>query len=131
VIQNVVAVIGDIEIDVPVVVVVAGCHAHAFIGVAQSSRFRDIGERQFARFGEIIPEQAVARFPTRRNGHQRLALRSGGIPLDQINVHIAVVIVVEQRGARSDHFGKKHLARGAGILPEVYPDLFGDVLEGE
>ena len=80
---------------------------------------------------EIIPEQAVARFPTRRNGHQRLALRSSGISLDQKNVHIAVVIVVDQRRARSHHFGKKHLAGGAGKLPEVDPDLFGDVLEKE
>ncbi len=131
VIQNVVAVIGDVEIDVPVVVVVAGRHAHAFIGVAYAGRFRDIGERQFARFFEIIPEQAVARLPTRRNGHQRLALRSGGISLDQINVQVAVVIIVDQRRARSHHFGQKHFAGGAGELPEVDPGLFRDVLEGE
>ena len=131
VIKNVVAVIGDIEIDVAVVVVVAGRHAHAFIGVAHAGRFGDIGEGQFAASVEIIAEQAVAGFPARRHGHQRLALRSSGIALDQINVHIAVVVVVDQRGARSHHFGKKHLARGAGILPEVDPGLFGDILEGE
>lgn len=56
-------------------------------------------------------------------------MRRGGIPLNQKNVQIAVVIVIEQRGARPDHFGKQHFARGAGKLPEVDPNLFGDVLE--
>jgi hypothetical protein len=44
VIKNIVAVIGDIKIDVPVVIVVARRHSHAFIGVSDAGRFRDIGE---------------------------------------------------------------------------------------
>ena len=130
-IQNVVAVIRHIEIGVAVVVIVAGRDAHALVGVSQAGRFGNIGEGEFAARIQVIPEQAVAGFPARRHRDQRFALRIGRIALDQKNVHIAVVVVVDQRGAGSHHFRQKEFSGGAGILPEVDPALFGDILKRE
>jgi hypothetical protein len=63
VVQDVVAVIGDLEIDVPVVVVVPGRHAHAFIGVACTGRFRARSERCVdARTTRSWPQRSLAKY---------------------------------------------------------------------
>ena len=122
-------VICHIQIGVAIVVIVAGCDTYAFIGVVEASRFGNICEREFAAWIQVIPEQPVARFPARGQWNKSLALGIGGIALDQKNVHISVVVVVDQRGAGSNHLRQKVIARRAGILPEVDACLFGDIFE--
>ena len=100
-IKNVATVIRDIEIGVAVVVIVAGRDAHALIGVSQAGRFGNVGEGEFAAWIQVIAEQAVAGFPARGHRDQSFALRVGRIALDQKNVQIAVIVVVDQRGART------------------------------
>ena len=115
-------VIRHIKIGVAIVVIVAGRDAHALTRVSQAGRLGDVGEREFAaRFAQRVqvelPEEAVTGFPASRQRDLGFALRvRGDSPADQKDVHVAVVVVVDQRGARGPP------SPAAGILP-VAPEI--------
>jgi hypothetical protein len=108
----------DVQIDAPVVVVVASGGAHPVGAHVDAARVRHIRELERVRgsglggraaFGhgapQVVPEQPR---PQRSLGFHRRAI-DGDITkhpaLDHEHVEVAVIVVVEERDARRHHFG--------------------------
>src|SRR5712664_1923829 len=92
-IQNILAVIGDVEVDPAVIVVVTHTNALAPSGVGQPRLFRDVAE------GAVM---IVAIQMVRRSFSRGESLEFG--PIDDENVRPAIVVVVENRNARPGRF---------------------------
>ncbi len=128
VIEHVAAEVGHVEIEEAVVIIVAGSHAHAIADVSHSGFFSDVDESQLTRFGQQIFEQPVARFPAGRGREERFAAVEGRA-LHQIDVQVAVVIVVEQRHAGTHDLGHVVTPGGTVEVMKVETGLRGHVAE--
>ena len=133
VIENVAAstgrVIRYVQIDIAVIVIIACSHAHALAAVTDAGLLGDIGEGEFAAGNQVIAEQPVARLPAVRQGDHRFSGLWPRGALYQVEIQVSVVVVVDQRGARSHNLRQEKLAGGPGELPEVQPGLLGDVFK--
>ena len=129
VIKNVRAEVGDVEVLETVVVVIPNRHAHAVADVPDAGFFRDVLKPQPAALDEQVAEKAVSGFPSGRRRKQRLLARLELAPLHQINVQVAVVVVVEQRHARAHDLRHEVFARGAIEVVEVEADFCRHITE--
>ena len=115
--QDVAAEIGHIEVGAPVVVEVAGGRAHS---VALNIR---------AAAGGHVVKGAVPAIPVQTVSIRLVAGRKQVAALNQIQVEIAVVVHVEQRGAAADDLRKVELVAMARAVNETNAGPVGDVFE--
>src|SRR4029453_2467609 len=107
VIQDAASVCRDEQVRIAVVVVVAGRDAHAECSAAHAGFVRDIGEG-------AIPVVLVEGILERPRGLIEIA----GSAVPQVDVHPAVVVVVEKRAAWAERLGQESLRRsGVFVSP--------------
>ena len=117
-VEGVGTVVGRIDIDEAVVIDVSHRHPRAVARVAQPRFLRDVGEGAV----RVLPVETIG------NLAGLLRFRKGA-SLDQVNVQIAVVVVIEKRPARAHDLGRQILSLVAGIVNKVEPHLAGDLGE--
>ena len=123
VIEDVLSVVGDVEIFPPVVVVIADADALAPAGVGEAGFLRDVGESAVV---IVVVKMARGRFCGRG--------RVEACPVDNENVRPAVVVVIEDGDARSggfdDVFLAVHAAENYGIGKARFFCDVGEMGEG-
>ncbi len=117
VVQDVAPVAGHEQVHESIVVVVRRDGAHAVARVAEAGLLGDVRERAVA----IVAEETAAR-PLGLRRRQRARLHD-------VEVHPAVVVVVEPGQPRADHLGQAVLGRRTPIVHETEPGRIGDVRE--
>ncbi len=105
--------VGDVEIGPAVVVVVAGCHSHAVTVGHQLAVAGDVRESQLSCDLEIVAEEAIG-----KGLLQDLAWPEHA-SLNQVDVEVAVVVVVEERAAGAHDLAEVELPRHAVEMDEV------------
>ncbi len=110
---------GEVEIGVPIVVVVAHGNSHAVVG----------GEIQAGFTGHLL-QTPPARVAVERVG-SRLERRRIGRPatVDQQHIQPAVAVIVQQRATRSHGLHQVLLGRGAALVPKIDAQRPGPVAE--
>ena len=116
----------QVEVDPPVVVHVPGGEAHAVPARVDAALLRDVREpRDADSIGlqeEIVAVQAPRgrqRSLRREQGLIGRLVRSEHLSLDEVDVEVAVVVVVEQPGPRRHDLGNVERARRAVEVDEV------------
>jgi hypothetical protein len=106
-IQDASGILGDVEIGQAVAVVIADRNAHA-VGASGNPRlFGDVGKRAIP----VVPVEGIAK---RLQGIIEIARAA----VDEVDVHPAVVVVIEESAAGADGFREKHCRRKArGVSP--------------
>ena len=94
-VKNAAAILGDVQIGKTVAVVVTDSDTHTVAASGDAGFFGDVGESSIA----VILIECVAQ---RRIGIEEIAFAA----VDEINVHPAVVVVVEEGAARACGFRK-------------------------
>ena len=130
--------VGHVEVDVPVPVVVAGGDADVVAGGLKTQLGRDVDEAQLrlarlrgacgvggANAHQVVAEDAVARrLPGLAREHRRAVLVALELAaLAQVDVQVAVVVVVEEGHARADHLRGIEPAGHAVEVHEVDTDF--------
>ena len=116
--------IGQEQIDPAVVVDISRGHAQAELIGDDAARVGDVGEAQLARAlvnSKVVSVQAALECP-------RLG-RPERPPLNEVDVQIAVVVVVEQPDARRQNFGIVEASRGTVDVHEVDARRLRDIGE--
>ena len=103
----------DIDIGPAVVIVVADGHAHPVALAGDAGFFGDIGEGAVA----IVVEEAVPVF------RRVLLERRNRRAVDEVDVQVAVVVVIEQRHAGHHGFGLILVRSGTAVGDEVESGL--------
>ena len=125
----------QIQVDAPVVVEISRGHAHPVRMRVYAARFGDVREMQHARpvgqHAQIVPVKAPLE---RQRGRldRRLAQRlpfAQHLPLDDVHVEVAVVVVVQQRDARRQHLRKIEFSRHPVEVGEPQAGLLGPIDE--
>ena len=130
VIKNVVAEIRDVQIEKAVIIVVSSGYAHAIPNMSHAGLFSDINEAQFARFCQQILEEPVPWLPARWRGRQEFSSVVQPRALHQIDIEIAIVVIIEQSHSRTHNLGHVVAACGKVEMAEIEPDLGRHVPEG-
>ena len=116
---------GEVQIDPAVVVDVADGDAHPVAARMNAARCGDVGEMERPRAirldFEIVAIQPVAERSGRRRNQGRAVAEH--FALHEIDIEIAVVVVIEQRDARRHDFRLIELAGHAVEVHEVETDL--------
>jgi hypothetical protein len=99
VVQDASSNLGDIQIRETVTVVITDCYPHAITAAGDAGFFRDVGECTVA----VVPIERVAQRP-RRIVKLRLTA------VDEVNVHPAIVVVIEKSTTGTARFGQVLLA---------------------
>src|SRR5581483_3123474 len=99
VIEHVVAEVGHVQVEKPVIVIITDGRAHAVTHVSDAGLSGYVDEAQLPCFGEQILEQTIARFPARQRRKKKLTRRIETRALHEINIEVAIVVIVEQRNA--------------------------------
>ena len=107
-IENAAAILRDVEIGETVGVVVANGDAHAVAAAGDAGFFGDIRERAVA----IVAVEGVAE----RSGRSP---KIAGATVDEVDVHPAVVVVIEEGAAGTGGFGEKFLGGMATGVDEI------------
>ena len=129
-VEDVWAEVGDVEVEVSVGVVVAHSDAHAVAVVSDAGGVGDIGERQLSGWDEIVAEEAVAgRLVLGRRERWWLVAGVEGGALQEVDVEVAVVVVVEERDAGSGDFRQVVFAGGSGDVLKAEAGCFGGFAE--
>ena len=110
---------GEVEIGVPVVVVVTHGHSHAVIGGRLQAGFA--GHLLQAPAAPVAVEGVGPRLERRRIG--------GPAAVDQQHVQLAVKVVVQQGATRSHGLRQVLLSRGAVLVPKIDAHRPGPVSE--
>ena len=122
----------QVEVDRAVVVVVAGGHAHAVAARGDARLVRHVPEPQPALPAgprlEIVAIQPVARRLPRGRRQEWIAVPEPSA-LHQVDVEVAVVVVVEQAHPGAHHLGLVEPAAHPVDVDEVEPRLRGAVDE--
>ena len=116
--QLVGAEVGEEDVDMAVAVDVTGRDAHAVAGGVQAARCRDVGETQLA----LAVRQLVAVETVGPEVVAALRRSSDRRTLNQVEIEVAVVVVVEERATRAHHLVKVELAGHAVPMHEVEAD---------
>ena len=120
----------QVEVDPAVPVVVGRGDSDVVARLVESNLGRDIGEAEFSGLGETVPEQAVGRLDRRRRKDGLPVLVAvEGASLPQVDVEIAVVVVVEEGDSGAHHFGGVELSGHAVEVDEVDPYVGADFHE--
>ena len=125
----------DVEVHPAVVVEVGRHHAHAVAEGRDAALLGDVDEAdRGAAIGElqVVAVQAVPRRPVAGPGGGRgrpVSFVPQEIALDQVEVEIAVVVVVEERRAGADHLRIVEAPAHAVPVPEVEAGAPGGVGE--
>src|SRR5262249_29365728 len=109
VVQDVGPVVGHVDVGEAVVVVVRGDHAHPVRVVLEFRLARPVGQSPVA----VVAEEAALRPGAARRRWRKRAR------LDDVEVHPAVVVVVEPRKTRPHRLRHVPLARGSLVVPEL------------
>ena len=128
--EDVVPDVGHVEIEEPVVVVIACRRTHSVAVMANAGFLGDVNEAQLSRLGQHVAKQPVPRLPV---GWGREEQRPPGLQraaLDQIHIEIAVVVVVEEGGPGAHDFRHEVLTGRSGDVVEVETDLGGNLVKG-
>ena len=114
--------VGDVEVGPAVVVVVTDGNAEAPAVVGDSGLGGDVGEGSIV---IIVEEGGVWR-------HSFVVHGRNGAAVDEVDVHPAIVVVVEQSDAGADAFDDVLLVGGSHlVVPLGEASLSGDVLEDD
>ena len=120
--QYVRAEIGDVQIDVAVVVEIACCDPHSVIADIGAAAGRDVLEHSAA----TVAKQVIARRPAVRHAHGRPAQRRGTAggrrktaALHHVHIQEPVVVHVEQSGTAAHDLRKIELVAMAGLVNEA------------
>src|ERR1700716_249816 len=90
VIQNAFSVLGHVEIGEAIVIVVAHCGTHSIAPSGYASFFRHVAEGTIP----IVPIEGIAEWRIR-------IVEIATSAIDQVNIHPAVIVVIEKRAARA------------------------------
>ena len=107
VIENVTVEVRDVEIDIPVIVVVGRDGSHPVRCVFQSSLLGHVGERAVA----VVAVEAIL--------SAGAAVGWKRARLDDVEVHPAIVVVIEPGHARSHRLGKLVCRRRPAVVQEL------------
>ena len=114
---------GPVQVDPAVVIEVSHGHAHAVAVGRQSTLRRDIGEMHGARpirvHHEVVPIEPIRQRAFRRSEQRRPGPEQSA--LHEIDVEVAVVVVIEQRDAGPHDLGLIELPGHAVEVDEVDP----------
>src|ERR1700730_3447683 len=107
VIQNAFSVLGQVEIGEAVVIVVAHCGTHAIAPSGYACFLRHVAEGAVP----IVAIESIAEWLIR-------IVEIATSAIDQVNIHPAVIVVVEKSAARAGGFRQVVLRRASvGVLP--------------
>ena len=107
VIENAARVLGHVQVGQAIAVVVAHRHPHPVGAAAHTGLRGDVAEGPIP----VVAIEGVA-----QRGRRRIEV--AGTAVDQVNVHPAVVIVVQKCAARADRFRQIHFRGESGhVLP--------------
>src|ERR1700730_3674130 len=126
VVQNVAAKICDVQVLESVVIVIPDGDSHPVTDVADAGLLRDIFELKLSGLAQQIPEQPIAGLPSGRGRKLRTARILSRIErraLQQIDVQIAIVVVIEERNARPHDFWHQEVTGCAGEMAELEADF--------
>ena len=125
--------VGHVQVDVAVPVVVPGRNADVVAGSFKTQFGGDVDEPQSRLAGnfQFVAEEAVARrLPGLAREHRRAALVTFELAaLAQVDVQVAVVVVVEEGHSRTDDFRGVELPRHPVEVDEVNSKFLSDFLE--
>ena len=120
---------GAVDVDKTVVVEIACRHAHAVRLDIDPALLGDVGEVQRPRavgvHDQVVPEQAILERRVRLEHRLAERLAAQHLSLHEVDVEVAVVIVIEQRDAGRHDFRIVELARHAVEVHEVEAGRFG------
>ncbi len=127
--------VSQVDIHPPVVVVVAGGDADAVAGGADAGPLGDVDEAD--RAGAVGPDLEIVAIEAvgerrgvgRRKDEPVTGRAVERIPLAEVDVEVAVVVVVEQRDRPTHHLGEVERSSHEVVVDEVEPDLARDLLE--
>src|ERR1043166_29790 len=128
VIQHVVTCVGDVKVEKAIVIVVADGDTHTVADVPHSGLFSDVDEAQLAGLRKQVLVEPVAGLPAgwgRGYEFARVETRA----LDEIDVQIAVVVVIKQGHAGAHDLGHIVMAGCEIEMTKVETGLGRDVPE--
>ena len=122
----------QVEIDVPVRVVVSRRHAHAVVVEPRAARLRHVGEAECSPGDQLVAVEFVARGPAtrgREEPHRVPFGRREPAPLQEVDVEVAIAVEIEEGHARPHDLGQVELPRRTGLVIEAQAARYGNLLE--
>ena len=135
-IHSVLAEVGDVEVDPAIVVDVPRRRPHSVAERDDSALRGHVGKAQVGRpvrvHVQIVSKEPVSErrlFRRRKEGVVQVLAGSQHLTLHQVDVQIAVVVVVEEGAPGPHHFAEVILSGHSVEVAKVDSDSLGDVLE--